>query len=128
VIKLQIQILSILLVQFQPQPRRKPDLKSDTAKVDKDEMRLNLTPSSPPPAPRKVKHLDLQPVKEGLKDKNLSDVLPKKSSSKTKTSKTKMNETVQTNMAKGVALSAPEATVSVRSLYFNFDSNGKYKN
>ena len=47
-------------------------------------------------------------MKEGLRDKNLSDVLPKDKA----VTRNKVNEFVQTNMDKGVALSSQEAPVS----------------
>lgn len=79
---------------------------------DRNDIKENLTPTSPPPAPRKVKHTDFQQLKKGLKDKNLSDILPKG-----KTSQSTMNENVQTDLGKGVALSAPEAPANYSLKY-----------
>ena len=62
---------------------------------------------SPPPAPREPK--------EGLKDKDLKDVLGKAASKENvaavSASESTMNEFVQTNMKKGVAVSGSEAPV-----------------
>ncbi|KAK7101751.1 nuclear protein MDM1-like isoform X2 [Littorina saxatilis] len=85
--------------------RRKVEM-SD-ARGKKEQSKENVTPTSPPPAPRKPQQTDQQVVKEGLRDKNLSDILPR---AKSAHSKDKLNEFAQTNMDKGVALSAPEAT------------------
>ena len=93
---------------WQTRARRKLGLTE--ARPKKESMKENLTPTSPPPAPRKPKPSDLQEVKEGLRDKNLSDVLPKGKA----TTKDRVNEFVQTNMDKGLALSGQEATVSVQ--------------
>ncbi|GFO21284.1 nuclear protein mdm1 [Plakobranchus ocellatus] len=109
---------------------RHPPVKSSSAHLSKSDL------VSPPPAPREVKNLDL---KEALKDKDLKDVLgeapsvdksikeptqvskgeavsdqllkepPAKPKKAEKAAPPAMNEFVQTNMKKGVAMSAPEA-------------------
>ena len=99
----------LLFEREQSRPRRKLDVSDSKSK--KVSSKENLTPTSPPPAPRPEK--GGQSVKEGLRDKNLSDVLPPPAPAKAKKGpKDSTNEAVQTNMEKGVADSYPEATVS----------------
>ena len=60
-----------------------------------------------PLAPRRPKNVSAPEVKSGLKDKNLSDVLGQRIAKR----KDNMNAFAQTDMAKGIAQSAPEAPV-----------------
>ncbi|KAK7493951.1 hypothetical protein BaRGS_00014833 [Batillaria attramentaria] len=83
------------------------------------------TPTTPPPAPRTVKDASEAGLKEGLRDKNLSDVLRKGGSTvklqPAKASESKqranMNEFVQTDMEKGLALSGQEASADYSLKY-----------
>ena len=98
----------IIFVKQNRKARRKLDVSQEKAGLKE-----NLAPETPPPAPRKVKHPDLQPAdlptqKEGLRDKNLSDMLLAK-----KSSSSKMNGAAQTDMGKGTAMSHTEAPVRV---------------
>ncbi|XP_005097853.1 nuclear protein MDM1 isoform X2 [Aplysia californica] len=110
--------------QLKMQKRIKPLFKERHPTVSRSPPRQAPTTStilSPPPAPRVPKEsLD---IKEALRDKDLKDVLgdqappPKEAGVKTRESDAQlekgrgnnMNEFVQTNMKKGVALSGPEA-------------------
>ncbi|XP_076448116.1 LOW QUALITY PROTEIN: nuclear protein MDM1-like [Babylonia areolata] len=97
------------IAERQGRARRKLDMSETRSK--KEASKENLTPPSPPPAPRKDKGGRQQQVeKEGLRDKNLADILPKaKTKAPAPAAKSKMNEGAQTDMDKGVALSHPEA-------------------
>ncbi|KAL8575486.1 hypothetical protein ACOMHN_013037 [Nucella lapillus] len=101
----------------QTPPHRKLDM-AETRSTSKKEaaatvtIKENLTPSTPPPAPRKGDNQ--QAEKRGLKDKNLADILTK---SKAAATKDKMNEGVQTDMDKGVTSSNQEATADYSLKY-----------